>query len=509
MTTPTPISNNLVSRPAQSGSATAVGQRSQRAGQPGFGSGFEALLRSTPTAIIRTAENSQSISKFTQDTLSVWAPKCAISRSWAERVEMTFLEFVESGLFYFAPALVGQHIFKKLMFNASPLKKQPQLLKWLSKPLAQAPKALQKKLLPVKAAVVIASGGILLAEYSLSFVKNLLTENLFKKSKFSDVISLSEGSIDHQEVTPARIKAYRRIKQSFALSAAAIAAAAFIAAKGTKIKGLQKPLQTLIKHLDFNFSKNGDYGLNRSQMRLTIFAGVIGYHDAARDNLELFEVFSRVAMVVAPYLMFGDQLIQGAMAQHWFKGLLNKTAKVAQPIEERTLQKIFGPNFFVNQWLKSGHQVKSVAEIEALGATQPNLAKNLLKAKQAHFYISQAIGILGVGLIVTLMSQAWTRYRFNRAQEQQQLKNDLKSLTPPQQVPSTEAVTPHRPQTLWVSYQQQLSQPVAAPLPSWASSLGQQPFQPHRGSSFPATNWGTLANQAFQRRNETPGLSPT
>ncbi|MEZ4574766.1 MAG: hypothetical protein R2857_07615 [Vampirovibrionales bacterium] len=74
-----------------------------------------------------TAEANQSVAKFTQDTLSVWCPKIIIARSWAERTELTFLEFIESALFYFAPAVFGRYLFKEAMKQVSPW---PRSLAW-------------------------------------------------------------------------------------------------------------------------------------------------------------------------------------------------------------------------------------------------------------------------------------------------------------------------------------------------------------------------------------------
>ena len=53
-----------------------------------------AFLRSPAATYVATAEANQSVAKFTQDTLSVWCPKIIIARSWAERTELTFLEFI-------------------------------------------------------------------------------------------------------------------------------------------------------------------------------------------------------------------------------------------------------------------------------------------------------------------------------------------------------------------------------------------------------------------------------
>ena len=53
---------------------------------------------------LRSQEN-LSHTRFIQGTLTNWFPKAALSRSFIDFSEFTFLEFIESGIFYFAAPL--------------------------------------------------------------------------------------------------------------------------------------------------------------------------------------------------------------------------------------------------------------------------------------------------------------------------------------------------------------------------------------------------------------------
>ena len=65
---------------------------------------------------IKSQENLSS-TRFIQDTATNWAPKAIFSRSKADFAEMTFLELLESGIFYFASPILGEKLFRNKVFN--------------------------------------------------------------------------------------------------------------------------------------------------------------------------------------------------------------------------------------------------------------------------------------------------------------------------------------------------------------------------------------------------------
>ena len=89
--------------------------------QPTFkgGAGIKFL-----DSFVKSQEN-LSVTRFVQDTTTNWFPKAALSRSKADFWEFSFLEFLESGLFYFAAPLLGEHLYRNKLFK----KIQPKNLK--------------------------------------------------------------------------------------------------------------------------------------------------------------------------------------------------------------------------------------------------------------------------------------------------------------------------------------------------------------------------------------------
>ena len=59
---------------------------------------------------LKSQENLSS-TRFIQDTATNWAPKAIFARSKADFAEMSFLEFLESGIFYFASPILGEKLF--------------------------------------------------------------------------------------------------------------------------------------------------------------------------------------------------------------------------------------------------------------------------------------------------------------------------------------------------------------------------------------------------------------
>ena len=65
---------------------------------------------------IKSQENLSS-TRFIQDTATNWLPKAALSRSKADFWEFSLLEFAESGLFYFAAPILGEHLYRNQIFK--------------------------------------------------------------------------------------------------------------------------------------------------------------------------------------------------------------------------------------------------------------------------------------------------------------------------------------------------------------------------------------------------------
>ena len=173
---------------------------------------------------IKSQEN-LSHTRFIQDVATNWVPKVVFTRSLADFTEMTFLEYTESALFYFAPALLGGLLHKAFTkFAPKNLKKEisKNVTKSAEEILADknlAKSGIGKRALSIKAGIVLACVAIPAGEFALSFAKNLLTLKLFKKSDFSNIANLNKGeqkesTEQQQKVKNKCAKAYQKRRNS-------------------------------------------------------------------------------------------------------------------------------------------------------------------------------------------------------------------------------------------------------------------------------------------------------
>ncbi|MFM7468314.1 MAG: hypothetical protein ACKO37_02290 [Vampirovibrionales bacterium] len=380
-----------------------------------------------------TEEAGQGLShrKFMQDTLSVWAPKTLFTRSLAEFTEMSFLEFVESSFFYYSPSALSRNVFQHLFKNVSGKRFSPELIAKTHKELLAHHADTLAHVLPVKAAVILGSVGTagIFGEYALSFAKNLLTETLFKKNKFSDVVGLSDGEKKggRFDLSPQGKKAVKRIGQSLTVLGGVLAGSAALARWGGNSKLLLKASEGIVKHFDFHFletvTKKGlkytNFGLSPNQLRCIIALGVVSYLDAARDALEKVEVACRLG-VVAPWLAFGDDTAKKIFAQRSqqlapgiYKLLTNpdtgKTEKVL-----KTLTELEKESFALAQ-----KTLGKKAPQEALLTKANEYFKPLYAQRLSASWTPFAIGSLGVSGSVALMNRVFTRIRYENSLKKQ------------------------------------------------------------------------------------------
>ena len=89
---------------------------------PSFNSSADVLAKSldigtrTANLFIKSQENLSS-TRFIQDTATNWFPKAVFSRSKEDFCEMSFLEFLESGIFYFSLPILAEKLFRKGIFS--------------------------------------------------------------------------------------------------------------------------------------------------------------------------------------------------------------------------------------------------------------------------------------------------------------------------------------------------------------------------------------------------------
>lgn len=399
-------------------------------------------------------------SMFLADSMTVWAPKAAFVRSLPEFVEMTFLEYVESGLFYFMPSLLAQYFFKRAFMGLNPKSRQfkPELL---TKDLSKLTPQMAKKVAPVKMAIILASVGAAFAgEYALSFVKNLMTKGLFNLTRFDEVAALKDGKQKSEEATdggkdPVTEKAHRRIKQCGVLAATCIALATLMTLKGINSKAGMNASKFVSRFLDFRYGKDSKgaitFGLGAGQIFTVIYAGATSYADAARDALERIEVGIR-ANITAWYLAFGSLMLKRTMLRHF---LTNKAfqdtgviQKVANPQPQmfgylggQLTSKLFGKDkgkalekYFTSELSIMGlEEADKMAFQKAkdlltkqgkplskalLDKTAWQFRKNTLAQQNMLYYIPKLFGAVVISGGIALLMRIMTAQRYKRWKNQ-------------------------------------------------------------------------------------------
>ncbi len=105
----------------------------------------------------------------------------------------------------------------------------------------------KKTLMPVKAAIAVSALSIPLAEYALSYVKNLFTLKMFKQADFNNIANLNKEKVEkneHQEKV--RSSAKNHIKLAGGLFAGCLAFAALLATKGKNSKTLNNISEAIL-----------------------------------------------------------------------------------------------------------------------------------------------------------------------------------------------------------------------------------------------------------------------
>ena len=296
-----------------------------------------------------------STSRFIQDFSVCMIPKAVFSRSVPDLTENTFLEGAEETLIYFTPAILGEQLARKAFSKGlkSDLKKEvavrgAELLKKAEKDIVA--KENNKKVVPVKAAIALSAMAIPLTEFSLNYIKNIMTLKLFNKSDFKNIASLESSKEDVEHQKQVKESAKKHIKLAGALYAGCLALAGLLAVKGKKSKFLQKisefivaPGTAMFKKspklkdfvnkyfcMDFN-SQNGKLVLSKGQLTTCVLVGGAGYFGASADRGKenLKETATRFPIVGA-YVIMGS-----APLERCFRKLLHKHGKCSDLIDNK------------------------------------------------------------------------------------------------------------------------------------------------------------------------------
>ena len=295
-----------------------------------------------------------STTRFIQDATTCLIPKVVFSRSLADLTENTFLETTEEALIYFVPTILGERVARKIFSKNLPnnLKKDVAtkgvdlIEKAKYNPIT---KNNNKKTLPVKAPIALAAMAIPLTEFSLNYIKNLMTLKIFNKSDFKNIASLENNKEDKAHQEKVRKSAKNHIKLAAGLYAGCLGLATLLATKGKNSKILQNisefivaPGSKLFKKnekaknffnkylcMDFN-NQNGKLCLSKGQLTTCVLVGGAGYFGASADRGKenLKETATRFPLV-ALYVITGSEFVE-----HAFKKILRKMGKCKDTIDK-------------------------------------------------------------------------------------------------------------------------------------------------------------------------------
>lgn len=397
---------------------------------------------------IKSQEN-LSTTRFIQGTLTNWFPKAVLSRSVADFSEFTFLEFLESGIFYFAAPFFGEHAFRKGLFKAvQPKALKDTVSKNLSKSLDDIEKAnvdenLKKRLISTKAGIVLGCVTVPAMEYALGFAKNLFTLKVFKISDFNNVANLDkEKKEDSSQQERVETHSKSVLKKMGILSAAGIGTGLLLAAKGHHSKtalrfseivlepgeniskllhklGIksEKTDNFLKEYLKLDFvDNNGKFSLSKGQLALTCITGLFGYSSAAKDRgkLDYYEVWTRVPLVVL-YTIFGSSILDAG-----FKRILAKKGKFPELIKQ-------GKNGVIGQ-IPSRKELPQIAErLAQINKTSKDLElEKLIRQKSVITGVPYLFSLIAMGFTLSAVSRIWTKYRYDhQIKEAQNSKENL------------------------------------------------------------------------------------
>lgn len=361
-----------------------------------------------------------STSRFIQDVSTCLIPKAVFSRSLADLTENTFLEVSEETLIYLVPALLGEKVARKIFSKG--------LDKNLKKEVATTGVELinkggknNKQVLPVKAAIALAAMAIPLTEFSLNYIKNLMTLKLFKKSDFKNIASLENNQEDIKHQEKVKKSAQKHIGLAGGLYAGCLGLAGLLASRGKNSKILQKISEFIVapgnklfknspkakdfvnKYFCMDFAnQNGRLCLSKGQLTTCVLVGGAGYFGASADRGKenLKETATRFPLV-ALYVITGSELVEKG-----FRKLLYKMGKCKDLIDK---------NLNVPEFNKLESMAKELAKKR--NTTVENEYKSLVKQKVLIKGLPYIFSIGVMGFFVAGMTVHFTKKRYENAQK--------------------------------------------------------------------------------------------
>ena len=365
-----------------------------------------------------------STSRFIQDVSTCLIPKAVFSRSLADLTENTFLETSEETLIYLVPALLGEKVARKVFSRGldNNLKKE---VATTGVELVNKGGKNNKQVLPVKAAIALAAMAIPLTEFSLNYIKNLMTLKLFKKSDFKNIASLENNQEDKAHQEKVKKSAKKHIALAGSLYAGCLGLAGLLATRGKNSKMLQKVSEFIVapgnklfknmpkaknfvnKYFCMDFaSQNGKLCLSKGQLTTCVLVGGAGYFGASADRGKenLKETATRFPLV-ALYVITGSELVERG-----FRKLLQKMGKCKD---------LIGKDLKVPDFNELGDLAKKLAK-ERKNSVESEY-KSLVKQKVLIKGLPYIFSIGVMGFFVAGMTVHFTKKRYENEQKKKAL----------------------------------------------------------------------------------------
>ena len=369
-----------------------------------------------------------STSRFIQDTGTCLVPKATFARSKADLAENTFLELLESAVVYFLPAIIGENLSRKIFSKNLDINAK-QLVAVSAEKLMSQKNALNKNVLPVKAAIALSALFMPLAVFTLNYFKNLMTLNVFKSGDFENIANLENKREDKSLQNRVRKSAHKNILKAALTFITSLGLGILISKKGANSKMLQNVSEAILapgskffgnnkkakeffnKYFSLDFaSQDGKLVLSKGQLTSCVLIGGAGYFGASKDRgkQNFLETLFRYP-VVGFYVITGSELFEKG-----FKKLLKKAGKCKETINK---------NLEVPEFDKLGKLAKDLADKNktSVEAEFKKLARQKVLISGVPFLFS--IGVMG--FFVAGISNLFTRYRYNKDKKLQTMTQEF------------------------------------------------------------------------------------
>lgn len=392
---------------------------------------------------LQESEADLAAQRIGQELITNTLPKSLFARGPVDLCDNAFREILENIIVYLGPKFVGEKLSRKI--SSKGLDKS--LKETVAKPAAELLKENNihnKKLMPVKAAIAVFALAIPLAEYALSYVKNLFTLKVFKQADFNNIANLNKNKTeDAEKQEHVKESAKKHIKLAGAIFAGCLGVSALLLTKGKNSTALNHISEAILAPgskffknnekrakfvnqyfgLDFRskdvVDKAGkvvkdEFGntkkklaISNGQVTACVLAGFFGYTGAAKDRgkQDYKEILYRFPLV-GFYAISGNELFKDG-----FKSFMKKNNKCKE---------LFDAEAQNNGKMPTLKELDKFAEKLAAQKGKTSEAeitaefKKLFKQKSTLIGVPVLFGFTVMGLFVAGCSRYFTQYRYNQ-----------------------------------------------------------------------------------------------